>query len=209
MSRTLSTAVEEAIQQDVVYPFFAVELVFDTPNTLRLWTGLGTLIYEGNEWFGTGNMLDVSTVEETMQIAASGLSLTLSGVPSEVVSLALQEPYQGRICNVYFGMFAYGALQQEDEAYILMQDGAKIGLELRETGVTEIFTGYMDQMEITEDPETSTIRLSVENKLIDLERQRVARYTSEYQKSLYPLDRGLEFVESIQDLKLTWGRSAQ
>jgi len=209
MSRTLSTAVQEAIQQDVVYPFFAVELVFDVPNTLRLWTGLGTLIYEGNEWFGTGNMLEVSTVEETMQIAASGLSLTLSGVPSEVVSLALQEPYQGRICNVYFGMFAYGALQQEDEAYILMQDGAKIGLELRETGVTEIFTGYMDQMEITEDPETSTIRLSVENKLIDLERQRVARYTSEYQKSLYPLDRGLEFVESIQDLKLTWGRSAQ
>jgi len=208
MSRTLSTAVEEAIQQDVVYPFFAVELVFDAPNTLRLWTGLGTLIYEGNEWFGTGNMLGVSTVQETMQMAATGASLTLSGVPSEVISLALQEPYQGRVCNIYFGMFAYGALQQEDEAYILMQDGAKIGLELRETGVTEIFTGYMDMMDISEGPDSSTIQLNVESKLIDLERQRVARYTSEYQKSLYPLDRGLEFVESIQDLKLTWGRSA-
>lgn len=208
MSRTLSTAVQDALNDEVVYPFFAVELVFDTPNTLRLWTGYGTLIYEGEEWYGTGNMLGVSSVEETMQMAATGVSLTLSGVPSEVVSLALQEPYQGRVCNIYFGMFAYGALQQESEAYILMQDGSKIGLELRETGVTEIFTGYMDQMNISEAPDTSTIQLSVESKLIDLERQRVARYTSEYQKSLYPLDRGLEFVESIQDLKLTWGRSA-
>lgn len=208
MSRTLSSAVSDALDDDVVYPFFAVELVFDTPNTLRLWTGYGTLIYEGQEWYGTGNMLGVSTVEETMQMAATGVSLTLSGVPSEVISLALQEPYQGRVCNIYFGMFAYGALQQENEAYILMQDGSKIGLELRETGVTEIFTGYMDQMNISEAPDTSTIQLSVESKLIDLERQRVARYTSEYQKSLYPLDRGLEFVESIQDLKLTWGRSA-
>lgn len=208
MSRTLSSAVSDALDDDVVYPFFAVELVFDTPNTLRLWTGYGTLIYEGQEWYGTGNMLGVSTVEETMQMAATGVSLTLSGVPSEVISLALQEPYQGRVCNIYFGMFAYGALQQEDEAYILMQDGSKIGLELQETGVTEIFTGYMDQMNISEAPDTSTIQLSVESKLIDLERQRVARYTSEYQKSLYPLDRGLEFVESIQDLKLTWGRSA-
>ena len=208
MSRTLSSAVQDALDNDVVYPFFAVELVFDTPNTLRLWTGYGTLIYEGQEWYGTGNMLGVSSVEETMQMAATGVSLTLSGVPSEVISLALQEPYQGRVCNIYFGMFAYGALQQEDEAYILMQDGSKIGLELQETGVTEIFTGYMDMMDISESPDSSTIQLSVESKLIDLERQRVARYTSEYQKSLYPLDRGLEFVESIQDLKLTWGRSA-
>jgi len=209
MSRTLSDAVNDALDNDVVYPFFAVELQFDEPNTLRLWTGLGTLVYGGNEWYGTGNLLDVSAVEETMQMAAKGISLTLSGIPSEVISLALQEPYQGRICNVYFGMFSRGSLQQENEAYILMEDGSRIFLELRETGLTEIFTGYMDQMNIEEGPESGTIQLNAENKLVDLERARVARFTSEYQKTLYPLDRGLEFVESIQDLKLTWGRAAE
>lgn len=209
MSRDLNTILSNHIEDDVVYPFFAVELVFDTPNTLRLWTGLGTLVYEGQEWYGTGNLLNVSSVEETVQMAAKGITLTLSGVPSEVVSLAIQEPYQGRVCNLYFGMFTNRNLVQEDGAYILLEGGDKLQLEILQTGLTEIFTGYMDQMNIEEGPESATIQLNAENKLIDLERPRVARFTSEYQKTVYPLDRGLEFVESIQDLKLTWGRSAE
>jgi len=209
MSRYLNTILSNHIEDDVVYPFFAVELIFDTPNTLRLWTGLGTLLYQGQEWYGTGNLLDVSTVEETVQMAAKGITLTLSGVPSEIISLALQQPYQGRICNLYFGMFTNSDILQEDGAYVLLENGEKLQLEIIQTGLTEIFTGYMDQMNIEEGPESGTIQLNAENKLVDLERPRVARFTSEYQKTLYPLDRGLEFVESIQDLKLTWGRAAE
>ena len=53
----------------------------------------------------------------------------------------------------------------------------------------------MDQMNIEESGETSTIQLLVENKLVDLERARVARFTSGYQKSIYAGDLGLDFVE--------------
>jgi len=49
--------------------------------------------------------------------------------------------------------------------------------------------------------------LTVENKLIDLERPRVGRFTSEYQKSIYSEDKGFDFVESLQEQKLTWGRA--
>ena len=209
MSRTLSTAVSDVLDDDVVYPFFAVELEFDGDNVLRMWTGSGTLVYDSVEWYGAGNLLNVSEVEETTEIAAKGATLTLSAVPSEVISLALQEPYQGRVCNIYFGMFSRGSLQQESGAYILQQDGSKIMLELRETGLTEIFTGYMDQMNIEEGPDTSTIQLNVENRLVDLERARTARYTSAYQKSKYPTDLGFDFVESLQDQKLVWGRSVE
>jgi hypothetical protein len=66
----------------------------------------------------------------------------------------------------------------------------------------------MDQMNIVEDAESSTIELMVENKLIDLERARVARFTSGYQKSVYPDDLGLDFIEDLQDRKLPWGRKA-
>jgi hypothetical protein len=66
----------------------------------------------------------------------------------------------------------------------------------------------MDQMNISEGPDTSTIELQVENKLIDLERARVARFTSSYQKSIYPQDLGLDFVESLQDKDIVWGRSS-
>jgi hypothetical protein len=66
----------------------------------------------------------------------------------------------------------------------------------------------MDQMNIEETGDTSTIELKVENKLIDLERARVARYTSGYQKSLYAGDLGLDFIEDLQDKPVSWGRSS-
>jgi hypothetical protein len=207
MSRDLSAALSNSLEDNVVYPFFAIDLEFDSPNTLRLWTGYGTLVYEGISYYGTGELLGISSVEETVEMSAKGATLTLSGVPSEVISLALQEPYQGRVCKINFGMFATDNLLQEDgTSYILMQDGSKIRLESQQTSLTEVFTGYMNQMSIEEGPESSTIQLSVENKLVDLERSRVARYTSAFQRNRFTGDAGLDFVESLQDQKLTWGR---
>jgi len=204
-TRDISAAIQGNLEDDVVYPFFALELEFDS-GPLRLWTGVGTLVFEGVSYTGTGNLLDVSSIEETTEIAVRGATITLSGMPSEVISLALQSPYQGRVCKIYFGMFSRGSLQKEDGAYILLEDGGKIKLELQETGLTQIFSGYMDEMNIDEGPESGTIELKVENKLIDLERARTRRYTSEYQKSVYPGDLGLDFVESLQDKKVVWGR---
>jgi hypothetical protein len=61
-------------------------------------------------------------------------------------------------------------------------------------------------MDIEEGAETSVIQLSVENRLLDLERARVRRYTSNDQQSRLPGDRGFDFVETIQDRDLFWGR---
>ena len=209
MSRDLSTNTIDNISQDVVYPFFAVELKFDGDNVLRLWTGQGTLVLDdGTSWVGTGNLLNISAIEETSELAVKGATLTLSGVPSEVLSLALSEPYQGRVCNIYFGTFSQGSILQESSSYILLQDGSRINLETTDKGFNEIFSGYMDQMNIEESGETSTIQLLVENKLVDLERARVARFTSGYQKSIYAGDLGLDFVEDLQDKQISWGRKS-
>jgi hypothetical protein len=209
MSRDLSNNTIDNISQDVVYPFFATELRFDGDNTLRLWTGQGTLVLEdGTSWVGTGNLLNISAIEETSELAVKGATLTLSGVPSEVLSLALSEPYQGRVCNIYFGTFSQGSILQESSSYILLQDGSRINLETTDKDFSEIFSGYMDQMNIEESGETSTIQLLVENKLVDLERARVARFTSGYQKSIYAGDLGLDFVEDLQDKQIPWGRKS-
>lgn len=209
MSRDLSQVTIENLEDDVVYPFFAVELLFDGDNTLRMWTGVGTLTLEdGTEWVGTGNLLSVSAIEETAEMAVKGATLTLSGVPSEALSLALSEPYQGRVCNIYFGTFSIGKLLQEDGAFILFEDGSKILLQTGSTGFNQLFSGYMDQMNIADGGDTATIELMVENRLIDLERARVARFTSGYQKSIYPGDLGLDFVEDLQDKDIVWGRKS-
>ena len=208
MSRDLDPSTLEAISQEVVQPFFAVELLFDGNEILRMWTGQGTLVLDnGTQWVGTGNLLDISSIEETSEMSVKGATLTLSGVPSEVLSLALSEPYQGRVCNIYFGTFSSGSLLKETGNYILLQDGSRINVETGEKGFNQLFSGYMDQMNIDDGPETSTIELKVENRLIDLERARVARYTQYYQKSIYPDDNGLDFVEDLQTRKVPWGRS--
>ena len=209
MSRDLSALTIEAINEDTVHPFFAVELMFDGDNVLRMWTGQGTLVLaDGTEWAGAGTLLNISTVEETSELAVKGATITLTGIPSEVISLALSQPYQGRVCNIYFGTFTTGNILQENSSYILLQDGSKIEVQSTSKGLNSIFSGYMDQMNIAEDADTSTIELLVENKLIDLERARVSRFTSGYQKSIYPGDLGLDFVEDLQDRNISWGRKS-
>tara|TARA_R110000737_G_scaffold29317_1_gene47802 strand:- start:99 stop:572 length:474 start_codon:yes stop_codon:yes gene_type:complete len=154
-----------------------------------MWTGLGTLtLADTTEWFGAGKLLTISEVDETSEIAARGADITLSAIPSEVLSLALTEPYQGRECNIYFGTFDNGDQTTAPNNF------------------NEIFSGYMDQMNISEDVNSTTVELKVENKLIDLERSRVARFTSNYQKSKFPTDTGLDFIESMQDKKINWGK---
>ena len=71
----------------------------------------------------------------------------------------------------------------------------------------EVFSGYMDQMTIDEGVETCTIGLTLESRLIDLERPRNRRYTSENQKTRFPNDEAFDFVESLQGQRLAWGGS--
>jgi hypothetical protein len=207
MSRDLSVNTIENISENVVYPFFATELRFDG-NIVRMWTGQGTLVLsDGTEWVGLGQLLNISSIEETSEMSVKGASISLSGIPSNLLSLALSEPYQGRIAKIYFGTFQQGSILQETSDYILLQDGSRINLESTSTGFNELFSGYMDQMNIEESGDTATIEMMVENKLIDLERARVARFTSGYQKSVYPGDLGMDFIEDLQDKRVSWGRA--
>ena len=207
MSRDLSNITIESISEDVVYPFFATELRFDD-NIIRMWTGQGTLVLEdGTEWIGLGQLLSISSIEETSEMAVKGATITLSGIPSDLLSLALGTPYQGRVAKIYFGTFLRDSLLQETGNYILLEGGGRINLESMSTGFNELFSGYMDQMNIEEAGDTATIEMTVENKLIDLERARVARFTSGYQKSVYPGDLGCDFIEDLQDKKISWGRA--
>jgi hypothetical protein len=98
-------------------------------------------------------------------------------------------------------------LKAEDGTYILREDSGRIDItEGDVTPVVELFTGYIDQMNIDEGPDTSTIVLAIESRLIDLERERIFRYTDQNQKARFPNDKGLEFVEDLQDKQFNWGR---
>ncbi len=208
MSREIGTGIATALEAVELQPFFGVQLYLDSGN-LFFWTGLGDLTVGGITYVGTGQFLKISEMEETAEIAARGAAITLSGIPSNLISLALTEPYQGRLCKIFFGAIDANReyLKLEDGSFVLREDGGRIDITEGEvTPTVELFTGYIDQMNIDEGPETSTIAISVESRLIDLERVRVLRFTDQSQKSRFPNDKGLEFVEDLQDKQFNWGR---
>lgn len=186
MSRELGSLVEADLVADHIKPFFALTLEFDV-GVLRFWTGVGTGTLDGDDYIGTGNFMAISEIEETMEMAVRGLAVTLTGIPPEVISLALTEPFQGRPAALSFGLIDTSTNTPSN--------------------LVEIFAGSMNEMDIEEGPEAATVALSVENKYIDLERPRVARFTSAHQKSKYPGDKGLDFIPSLQEQEIRWGRA--
>jgi len=184
--RTWSTAIKAEFAKQQVHPFLMVELAFDS-GTLRLHDGIGDLSWDGQTWTGAGAAGSIGAVKETSEIRANGVSLTVSGVDSSIIAVALDQAYQGRIAKIYIGFFD--------------QDGAIIADPL------PIFVGKMDTMTMRDEGSIATVTIQCESRLIDLERPREFRYTAEDQNIIYTGDKGFEFIESLQDASIVWGRS--
>ena len=93
--RDISTALSDKFLGKEVDLFVAVELMFDS-GALRIWSGIGDKSIGGQTYTGTGSLLSVGGIEESDGLSAPGASISLSGVDSSLVSLAIQEPYQNR-----------------------------------------------------------------------------------------------------------------
>lgn len=218
MTRALDT-VAGVLELDEIFPFFAIELMFDERKTefgssniqvgpLYLWTGLGDLTVGDITYSGTGNMLQISQVTETADLRAAGATITLSGIPQETIALALKEPYQGRECRIKFGILDANKNKtlNEDGTAVLLEDTSDLDNTLGEPSLLiSLFTGYMDQMDILEDPDAATIALKVENRLIDLQTRKTRRYSSEYQKLFFPNDKAFDYLNDLQTTVLKWG----
>jgi len=208
MSRELAPLVKEELSSPILEPFFTVELDFDS-GPLYMWTGYGNLTVGDKTYLGAGQVLNISSVSETTEMEAKGATITVSGIPSSFLSLALQEPYQGRECRIFFAIVVNEELLLESGGLMLTEAGDIILTEASGIKLTEIFSGELDQMNIEENADTSVISVTAENVLIKLERPVVRRFTNEDQKSRFPDDKGLEYVAGLQDKDILWGRVAK
>ena len=166
-------------------------------------------MFAGSVYLGAGQLVNVSSIGETTEIEAKGAVITMSGIPSSFLSLALSEPYQGRSCRIFFGMWlSSGEISTEGDVPVTTEDLLGIQIEGNTKHFAEIFSGELDQMNISEEGSTATIAVTAENVLIRLERPIVRRLTNEDQKSRFPDDKGLDFVASLQDKEIFWGRKS-
>jgi len=183
MTRSITSNMLTQFSAKEVELFLALKLNFDS-GTIALWTGYGDITFGSQSYTGAGTLLGFSTVEETSEIAARGAQVTLDGIETSIVSLALQEPYQGRKALIYLGALSSGAVVADP---------------------TLIFDGRMDVMTIEDSGDTCTISLTLESRLIDLERSRVRRYTTEDQKVNFSNDKGFDYVADLTDKQVNWG----
>jgi len=182
MSRTVPAALLTALAQPEVQPFYGVEFLFDS-GAVRIWTGYDNRTIAGQIYIGAGSLLNIQGLGEVADLSAKSITISLSGVGASLVSLALQEPYQRRICRVYFGV-------------------------VNVSEVVEVFSGQLNTMSIEDSGDTSTISVLVDSKLVELERASNRRYTSENQKSRFAGDTFFDYVSAIQDAEIVWGRKS-
>lgn len=185
MSRTLSTAMQAVATAEVVRPIYLVDLEFAS-GSIYLWSGLGDLSFNSNTYIGAGDLLTIGAVQESTELTATGAQITLGGIKQSLLTLARDEPYQGRPLTIRLGAFN--------------ENGDLVASPVI------LFSGFMDVMTINDSGETSTITVSAENKLIIFQKTAVRRYTAEDQKIEHPTDKGFEFVAKIQEKEIVWGR---
>lgn len=99
MNRGLTSTYRALARSDLIAPAVTVEALFDT-GYLRFWSGYGDLVIDGNTFLGAGEILNVQPTSETQTVRANGCTVQLTGISTELVSVALNEPCQGRPINV-------------------------------------------------------------------------------------------------------------
>lgn len=184
MARDLTASVITQLQAASVEVGILFEGEFAS-GWVRLWSGIGNLSWNGYTWTGTGNLLAISGIDETVEVRAAGITVSLSGIPSDLLSAALGDARSGRVGRVYLAFFSGGSIVADP----ILQ-----------------FEGRLDVPAIEDGPETATISISYESELIDLERARERRYTPEDQQIDFPGDLGFDYVASLQDAQIVWGR---
>ena len=74
-------------------------------------------------------------------------------------------------------------------------------------GEMVMFSGRMSSVTVADDPESgSTITISAENRLVDLNRPSNLRYTNASQQVIASGDTGFKYVQAIQGKEIMWGR---
>ena len=185
MSRTLTSATENATLAEVVRPLLLLDLDFAS-GVVRINSTPYAITWSSNVYQGGAKLGELSPIEEASDVQATAIALKLYAIPRDLVSLALAEQYQGRAATIRVGFM------DENEALIADPFVA--------------FAGRMDVMSITL-AEMASVTLTVESRFADWERPRIRRYTSEDQAAFADAaDKFFDYAPTMVEKTVKWGR---
>jgi len=141
------------------------------------------LVWGGQTWLGVGALGKVSGVTEASEVGAQATVLTMTGIPVEYMGDALQVIVYGGVAQLYVGFLSAGAL---------VTDPIPANL------------GLIDAPDLDVDAPTSTISITIESEMADLQRARGGRLTTCDQRSRFTFDACCDIISQIQDKLLLW-----
>ena len=166
------------------HPVYFVKLAFDSGD-VNFHSDVGEITWGGDTYTGAGRIGAITGIEETSDLSRTPISLTLSGLPTDLLSAVLSEHYQGRIATVYLGYLDMTTYQLVADPIIL-------------------YRGLMDIPRVRQG-ETLSIALSVESRFAQWDRPVIRRYYNEDQRSRSSADTGLQNVEQSTEKQIVWG----
>lgn len=199
MSRDLASNTAIKYASTNVFPITFVKLEFLPTTaqptagvgTIRLHNGLGTYTWDdgsgSQSWLGTGDLGQISKIQEGEEVSPYGIQLTLSGLDPDLVGEAIKETYYQRPVTLYVG-----ALNDSDQL-VATPD--------------VMWTGFMDLMSASVGAEGGdSLVLNCESELAMFERSRNLLFTNSSQQVISSGDTFFNQLQDMEDLTLAWGK---
>lgn len=184
-TRDLTSAFKTALSATNCFPVFFVELAFSS-FTWRFWTGFNETTWNDSTWFGSGSLVSLSNIQESLTPKGRKLKIMVESVSGAALSLALNNTHINQIGKIWFGLLSdsYGSIISEPYlAYEGSLSSASVDFSTRE----------------------GTMSLSYESELKTLNLITNYKYDNETQQLFYPGDVGFNHVPKVAEWKGYWG----
>lgn len=168
---------------DVIRPVYFVDIDFAS-GMFRANSSDKSIVYKTFEYFGVGNLGQISESNTTTGTAATGVKLSLTSIPPAMTQNIANEDTRNKRVNIAIGLMS--------ETNVLLAPPFVF------------FVGNLDTLTM-DIGQMITIQCSATSRLINWARSVNSRYTNEDQQAKFPGDIGFQFVNKLMTLKLQWG----
>ena len=184
-NRGSTAAFRTEIVKDQSQPCHLIEVYLE--QTHYVTDSFRQITYNSNDYLPLGFFLSFDQIEESSQVAASSISLTLSGVDQTYTNELLTQNYVAR------QVIIRKAFINDSNALI--------------SNPVTIFDGRIDNALVNEDSDSglATASIVVSNQFIDFERVSGRFLNHQNQQLYYPGDKGLEYASQIIK-DIAWGQ---
>lgn len=182
--RGLTVDASNAVAAEVVARAVAVSLEFDGAP-VRLTNTTFDLVIDGDTYIAVGALGTIDTIEESADLSAAGVRLSLSGIPRDMINIALGTDTQNRKATIWEVPLDRATLEPVADPII-------------------VFRGRMDVMAAQLSANGASVSLTLTNRLADWERPRVVLFSDDEQQRTHPGDRSFRYANTMADAEIVW-----